>query len=193
MSTTTDQRVRRLDQVAQSAVSTLDIVAKLVEGAYGASSSSAALARQAYVHATLLLMDARILARSREGELRPGSSGDEAVRFEQAVESPLARPRARFDERQAYHASSLSRFAHEEIGEELKLVQREVTGLCVARRGRTADTELDQRIDTWLGKLDHLLRKLRNELDARALRELPRPGLSRAAGYYYGEPTHHRA
>lgn len=171
---TFEQRIRRLDEVARSAVSTLDNVARLVEGAYGSDSSSAELARQAHVHATLLLVEARM---SSEPQAVEGAPGNEDFRG--------AAPTQR--------CAALSRFTHEEIGEALKLVQREVTGLCVARRGYVPHTESEQRVSAWLGKLDHLLRKLRNELDARALRELPRPGLSRAAGFYYGEPTHQRA
>lgn len=174
---TTEQRPKRLDEVARSAVSTLDKVSRLVEGAYGSDSASAQLARQAYVHATLLLGEARGGKDSGAPEADQG-----AVQQAPGVFSSRSAPLA-----------STSRFAHEEIGEELKLVQRDVTGLCVARRGELPRTDSEQRVATSLGRLDHLLRKLRNELDARALRELHRPGLSRASGYYYGEPTYQRA
>ncbi|MFT3922986.1 MAG: hypothetical protein QM778_10660 [Myxococcales bacterium] len=149
-------------------------VARLVEAAYGPSSVAAALAHQAHVSARILFAEIRAQQAVEDGRLREAVPALSDLRFEE----------------HAHAQAGLPPLAHEQIGDELKHLQRELTRLCVERTSQQRRSDAEHRLATWLGKLDHLVRKLRNELDALALRELPRPGLSRVSGYYYGESLH---
>jgi len=167
------EQMERLALISRRAVSSLAEVTRLVETAYGASGAATGLAHQAHVHARILLAEVRAQEAIEESRLR--DSRPPLSELRQELEDGL---RAR---------TGLPPMAHEQIGDELKRLQREVTRLCIESNARQVRAEGEHQLFTWLGKLDHLLRKLRNELDALALRELPRTGPSRVSGFYYGD------
>jgi len=145
-------------------------VVHLVEESYGPSCEAKRFALEACAYA-------RVLVEAHGVDTREQGDSEVHGRSEALLSSlDAVRPAGGT-------TGALSSLEHEQIGNELKLLQRETTRLCLLTDGE------DAGVVTALGKLDHLLRKLRSELDRRALRELPRPTLARAVSYYYGEPV----
>src|SRR4051794_31018921 len=124
MTTPTEQPMPSLTQVANHAVSTLQTVMRLVEGAYGAVSESTTLAHQASVHARLLSVEARLqesLAGSSTKALDATSEagGERAHQEHVDGRDASAQMQMQLTGSSAYCAGHLSQFTHEQIGDKL--------------------------------------------------------------------------